>query len=77
MPSITRPKISIARLTAEAFRADPMRKLIPPPMILARRPYFLVIGDAIRDATKPAMYREEGRILQGSHPWKSPLLLTI
>jgi len=59
MPSITRPKISIVRLTAEAFRADPIRKLVPPLMILARRPYFLVMGDAIRDATKPAMYREE------------------
>jgi hypothetical protein len=51
--------ISISRSTAAAFRADPMRKLIPPIMILVLRPYFLVTGAATIDATKPEMYKVE------------------
>ncbi|KAF1876061.1 hypothetical protein Lal_00006692 [Lupinus albus] len=61
-PSIIRPMISISRLRAEALRAEPIRKLTPPVMLLARRPYFLVTLDANKEATKPAMYREEDQL---------------
>lgn len=53
IPSMIRPKRSIARLRAEAFKADPIRKLRPPPIILALLPYYLVTGDAVSDAIKP------------------------
>ena len=69
-PSMIRPNRSIAILAAAAFRVAPTRKLIPPQIILARRPYFLVIGDATKDATRPAKYREE---VNAASPWLSYL----
>lgn len=59
IPSIILPKRSMTRLTAEALRAAPTRKLIPPHIILMRRPWLLVMRDAARDVTKPAKYKDE------------------
>lgn len=59
IPSMILPKMSIPRLIAAAFKAAPIRKLIPPQIILVRRPYILVTGPATTDAAIPARYREE------------------
>uniref|UniRef100_A0A0A9GYP2 GSVIVT00005628001, HT7 n=1 Tax=Arundo donax TaxID=35708 RepID=A0A0A9GYP2_ARUDO len=38
MPSMMRPRMSMARFTAAALSVAPMRKLMPPHTMLARRP---------------------------------------
>lgn len=53
-PSMILPNISIERFAAEALKVAPIIKLVPPHNMLPRRPYFRVMGDATRDATRPA-----------------------
>ena len=46
-------------LTAAPPNTDPVMKKVPPIRMDARRPYLLVMDDATRVATRPAMYRDD------------------
>ncbi|CAA6664402.1 unnamed protein product [Spirodela intermedia] len=60
-----RPAINISKLAAPALMAAPPRNKAPPEIIRARRPTAAVRRPPTRDATRPAMYREEMQYLSG------------
>lgn len=59
IPSKIRLRSSIGTLTAAPPNTDPTMKKVPPISIDARRSNLLVMDDATRVATRPAMYRDD------------------
>ncbi|RWW11408.1 hypothetical protein GW17_00024983 [Ensete ventricosum] len=65
-----RPRISIRTLTAAPLRAEPTRKVSPPPSMDHLRPKALVTDDAKKEAISAARYSDDVKLVSS---WLSNL----